>query len=90
MAKTLKVLGHAGRLRILWHLARGDRSVSELEFLLKQRQPAVSQQLARLRRTGLVEARRQGKTIIYSLTAGVSGALVERILALIPSDQHQG
>ena len=35
--------------------------------MLKLRQPAVSQQLARLRADGLVETRRNGKNIYYSL-----------------------
>ncbi|NIP88835.1 MAG: winged helix-turn-helix transcriptional regulator [Gammaproteobacteria bacterium] len=90
LAKLLKVLGHDGRLRLLWHLARGDRSVSELEALLGQRQPAVSQQLARLRRAGLVETRRKGKAIIYSLANGPTRPLVERILAAIPTGSHPG
>jgi ArsR family transcriptional regulator len=52
---------------ILCHLAGGERSVTELEQLLSQRQAAVSQQLARLRLEGLVETRREGKTIYYRL-----------------------
>ena len=45
----------------------GEKSVSELEALLNLRQPAVSQQLARLRADRLVETRREGQTIFYSL-----------------------
>jgi DNA-binding transcriptional ArsR family regulator len=41
--------------------------VTELETLLSARQAAVSQQLSRLRLEGLVTARRDGKTIYYSL-----------------------
>ena len=52
---------------ILCYLADGERSVTELEDLLSARQPAVSQQLARLRIEGLVDARRDGKTIYYSI-----------------------
>lgn len=66
-AGVFKTLGHEGRLLILCHLARGPQSVGELENLLDLRQSAVSQQLARLRIEGLVTARRDGKTIVYSL-----------------------
>ena len=52
---------------ILCHLAEGEKSVTELEGLLGQRQAAVSQQLARLRMEGLVRTRREGKAIIYAL-----------------------
>lgn len=63
----LKALAHEGRLLILCHLASGEKSVSELEQFLGARQAAVSQQLARLRLEGLVTARREGKSIFYSL-----------------------
>ncbi|WP_193140768.1 MULTISPECIES: ArsR/SmtB family transcription factor [unclassified Meridianimarinicoccus] len=66
-AAFLKALAHEGRLLILCHLNSGERSVTELEKLLGQRQAAVSQQLARLRMEGLVRSRRDGKTIYYSL-----------------------
>jgi ArsR family transcriptional regulator len=59
----LKTLAHPHRLLILCHLAEGERSVGELERLLKLRQPTLSQQLARLREDGLVETRRTGKMI---------------------------
>ena len=66
-SEFLKALAHEGRLMILCHLADGERSVTELERLLSQRQAAVSQQLARLRLEGLVSTRRDGKTVFYSL-----------------------
>lgn len=63
----LKAIGHEGRLMILCHLVTGEKSVTELEELLSARQAAVSQQLGRLRLEGLVQPRRDGKTIYYSL-----------------------
>jgi len=66
-AAFLKTLAHEGRLMILCHLGNGEKSVGELESLLGSRQAAVSQMLARLREEGLVQTRREGKTIFYSL-----------------------
>ena len=66
-ADFLKALAHESRLMILCILAEGEKSVSELEDILNLRQPTVSQQLARLRADGLVETRRSGKNIYYSL-----------------------
>lgn len=63
----LKSLSHEVRLLILCFLCNGEKSVSEIEQMLSLRQPAVSQQLARLRADGLVETRRNGKNIYYSL-----------------------
>ena len=66
-SEFLKALSHEARLVILCLLADGERSVTELEQMLKLRQPAVSQQLARLRADNLVETRRDGKNVYYSL-----------------------
>jgi DNA-binding transcriptional ArsR family regulator len=67
-SEFLKALSHEVRLLILCFLIDGEKSVSEIEKMLELRQPAVSQQLARLRADGLVETRRNGKNIYYSLT----------------------
>ena len=66
-SEFLKALSHEARLVILCLLAEGEKSVSELEEALSLRQPAVSQQLARLRSDNLVDTRRDGKNIYYSL-----------------------
>lgn len=63
----LKSLAHGSRLLLLCLLAEKERSVTELEQFLNLRQPAVSQQLARLRLDGLVTTRREGKAIYYSI-----------------------
>ena len=63
----LKTMAHDGRLKILCHLAEGERSVTELEALVGSRQAAVSQQLARLRLEGVVSARRDGKAVYYRM-----------------------
>lgn len=66
-SEFLKALSHEARLVILCILTQGEKSVTEIEQLLKLRQPAVSQQLARLRADDLVETRRDGKNVYYSL-----------------------
>ena len=75
----LKALSHESRFLILCLLAEGEKSVSEIEALMNMTQAAVSQQLARLRRDGIVSARRDGRNIYYTLTsedvAGLIGAL---------------
>jgi DNA-binding transcriptional ArsR family regulator len=66
-SNLLKALAHEPRLMLLCLLTKGEQSVTELETMLAMRQPAVSQQLARLRMDGIVAPRRQGKAIYYSL-----------------------
>jgi len=63
----LKALAHEGRLMMLCHLVSGEKTVTEFENLLSMRQPAVSQQLMRLRSDGLVTSRRDGKAIYYAI-----------------------
>lgn len=66
-SEFLKALAHESRLLMLCLLIQGERTVTELEQLLDMRQSAVSQQLARLRAEDLVEARREGKNVYYSI-----------------------
>jgi DNA-binding transcriptional ArsR family regulator len=75
----LKTLAHESRLMILCILAEGEKSVSELEDLLRLRQPTVSQQLARLRADGLVSTRREGKTIYYRLASEEARSVIGAI-----------
>lgn len=78
----LKALGHEGRLMILCYLASGEKSVTALEDLLSLRQPAVSQQLARLRADNIISPRRDGKTIYYSISDERARRLMEVIYEL--------
>jgi DNA-binding transcriptional ArsR family regulator len=78
-SEFLKALSHEARLVILCMLIDGEKSVTEIEQILKLRQPAVSQQLARLRGDGLVEARREGKNIYYSLARSDVREIIEAL-----------
>lgn len=78
-ADFLKALAHENRLMILCILSQGEKSVSELERQLELRQPTVSQQLARLRADGLVSARRDGKTIYYSVASPEARVIVNAL-----------
>jgi DNA-binding transcriptional ArsR family regulator len=66
-SEVLKAMAHESRLLLLCALAEGEKSVTELEQFLGERQSAVSQQLARLRLDRLVATRRDGKVIYYRL-----------------------
>ena len=86
----LKAIGHDGRLMILCHLVTGEKSVTELEDLLSARQAAVSQQLSRLRLEGLIEPRRDGKSIYYRLTDDRPKQIMEVVYDLFCRDEDQG
>ena len=65
----LKLLGNEDRLLLLCQLTQGERNVGELEGLTGIRQPTLSQQLGVLRDEGMVNTRRMGKYIFYSLAS---------------------
>nr|WP_275665718.1 metalloregulator ArsR/SmtB family transcription factor [Ignatzschineria indica] len=63
----LKKFGNEDRLLLLCHLSKGEYSVSALEELTGIQQPTLSQQLGVLREDNLVNTRRDGKWIYYSV-----------------------
>jgi ArsR family transcriptional regulator, virulence genes transcriptional regulator len=64
----LKALSNEKRLMIVCALYKGEKNVGELEKIVGLSQSALSQHLARLRRDGLVNNRRDAQTIYYSLS----------------------
>src|SRR5438132_11172954 len=64
-ARLFKTLSDPTRLRLLNLLAAGETCVCELTDTLRVVQPKVSRHLARLKRAGLVDARRDGKWMHY-------------------------
>jgi DNA-binding transcriptional ArsR family regulator len=67
MAERLRTLAQPQRLMILAALLNGERPVGEIEAVTGIGQPALSQQLAALRRAGLVKTRREARQIHYRI-----------------------
>ncbi len=67
VSELMKVLSNEHRLMILCQIVEQERSVGELARLLDLRQAAISQQLALLRKDGIVKTRREAQTVFYSL-----------------------
>ena len=68
-AEFFKTLGHPARIRILELLAQHEHSVGELQAEIGLEGSHMSQQLAVLRHAGVVAARKQGNSVIYSLAS---------------------
>ena len=66
-AQLMKTLANPDRLMLLCQLSQGEMSVGELEATLGIVQPTLSQQLTVLREEELVQPRREGKHIYYSV-----------------------
>ncbi|MFG6416906.1 metalloregulator ArsR/SmtB family transcription factor [Roseateles sp. DC23W] len=76
---ALKLLANPERLLLLCQLSQGEMSVGDLEAVLGIHQPTLSQQLGVLRGEGVVDTRRDGKRIFYS----VSDPRVLQVLAVL-------
>lgn len=73
---VLRVLANEDRLLLLCRISQEECCVSDLEEALGIHQPTLSQQLGVLRAEGLVQTRRDGKRIYYSISD-------QRVLAIM-------
>ncbi len=81
VAAMLKSLAHPQRLFILCRLAKGEATVSELREACGASQSLISQHLTRMRREGLVQARRQGHFVHYRILDPKLSALIKEMEA---------
>ena len=73
MEQVFKALADATRLRILNLLLHGELCVCDIQIVLDSPQPNVSRHLTYLKNAGLVQDRREGPRIYYSLIPGTRG-----------------
>ena len=66
-AEMLKVMGHPMRIRIAQCLEPGPKNVGEISQAIGQAQAATSQHLKAMRVRGLLDARRDGSCVYYSI-----------------------
>ena len=67
LSELFKIFGDSTRIKILYCLFANEMCVCDIATLLTMSQSAISHQLAVLKRSKLVNARRDGKTVFYSL-----------------------
>lgn len=67
LAELFKTFGDSTRIRILFDLHEGEKSVNDIASSLNMTQSAISHQLKILKQTKLIGNRREGKNIIYFL-----------------------
>jgi ArsR family transcriptional regulator, virulence genes transcriptional regulator len=85
----LKAMANPVRLVLLCQLAEGEKSVGELERVVDVSQSALSQHLALLRERGLVQGRREGQAIFYSLCGTEAPALLAALYEVYCSKLRQ-
>lgn len=91
-AEFFRMLGHPVRIRVLELLQSGPMPVRDLLTAIEVEPAALSQQLAVLRRSGIVTSTREGSTVVYELAGGDVAELMRaarRILTEMLAGQNE-
>ncbi len=88
LAEVAKALGHEHRVELIEQLAQGPRSVDALADRVGLSVANASQHLQQLRRTGLVNAQREGQRVIYRLADEAEPDIVVLLGALRHVAEH--
>lgn len=78
LAELFKVFGDSTRIRILYVLFEAEMCVCDIADALEMTQSAISHQLKILKQSKLVKARREGKSIFYSLADDHVSVILEK------------
>jgi len=70
-------LANKNRLLLLCQLSAGELNVTELESATGIRQPTLSQQIGVLREQKIIQSRRDGKNIYYSISNPVALEMIQ-------------
>lgn len=83
--RVLKALGDTGRIRILLALRELELCVCQIVELLQLASSTISKHLQILKEAGLVQSRKKGRWVYYSMTdasnASISRAALDMIYA---------
>lgn len=91
-AEFFRMLGHPVRIRVLELLQDGPMPVRGLLAAIEVEPSSLSQQLAVLRRSGIVSSTRDGSTVVYALAGGDVADLMRaarRILTEMLAGQNE-
>ena len=78
LTELFRILGDSTRMRILYALFEAELCVCDIAELLGMTQSAISHQLRALKNVRLVRARREGKTVFYSLADAHVRAIIDQ------------
>lgn len=88
--EKLRVFAQPQRLMILSLLVEGERTVGDIDAATGIGQPALSQQLAELRRAELVRTRKAAKQVYYALADETAALCVRAIEAIMGGEGDPG
>ena len=88
MAGYFSVLSESSRLRIMYAICGGEKSVSEVLALCGSSQANISRQLTALHKAGIVSRRKEGVTVYYAIADEATVEMCQLICAKIAQELH--
>ena len=90
LVALLRALGDRTRLQTLRLIGERPRSTQELAKLIGLSEPAMSRHLRQLAAVGILEGRRRGHYLLYSVARGRLEQVSELLLGYLSSDRRDG
>jgi DNA-binding transcriptional ArsR family regulator len=88
VAEYFNVLSEPARLRIMYAVCSGEKSVSEVVELCGSSQANVSRHLTVLHKAGILMRRKEGTTVFYSIADNATVELCQTVCAKIAESLH--
>ena len=88
VAEYFNVLSEPSRLRILYAICSGEKSVSEVLELCGSSQANVSRHLSVLHKAGILLRRKEGTTVFYSIADNATVEMCQTVCAKIAESLH--
>jgi DNA-binding transcriptional ArsR family regulator len=88
VADYFSVLSEPSRLRIMYAVCSGEKSVSEVVDLCGSSQANVSRHLSALHKAGILLRRKEGTTVFYSIADNATVEMCQTVCAKIAESLH--
>ena len=88
VAEYFDVLSEPARLRIMYAVCSGEKSVSEVVQLCGSSQANVSRHLAVLYKAGILMRRKEGATVFYSVADNATIEMCQTVCTKIAESLH--
>jgi DNA-binding transcriptional ArsR family regulator len=88
VAEYFNVLSEPSRLRIMYTVCSGEKSVSEVVELCGSSQANVSRHLRALHKAGILLRRKEGTTVFYSIADNATVEMCQTVCAKIAESLH--
>jgi DNA-binding transcriptional ArsR family regulator len=88
VAQYFDVLSEPSRLRVMYAICSGEKSVSEVVQLCGSSQANVSRHLTTLHKAGILMRRKEGTTVFYSIADDATVEMCQTVCAKVAESLH--